>query len=76
MRRCHHDIIFTILQAATEGELATNIMHAARLSWTQLEKYLKMLREKGFIEKRGPRWFTTKEGFSFIQVFESLPTVP
>ena len=76
MKRCRHDITFTILQTATEGEFGTNIMYAARLSWTQLEKYLEMLREKGFIEKRDRRWFTTKKGFRFIQVFESLPAAP
>lgn len=72
MKRCKHEIACKMLEAARKGELQTNIMYKARLTWLHTVKFLKKLNGKGFMEKRGEKWFTTDKGKRFIEVFREL----
>jgi len=49
-RRDRHDIVAEILETARGGAIKTHIMYKARLSYAQLNEYLPLLLEKGFLE--------------------------
>ena len=49
-RRDRHDIVEEILKTATEGKIKTHIMYKAKLSYAQLNEYIGLLVEKGFLE--------------------------
>ena len=73
MRRCHHDIINAILQEAVGGAKKTNIMYAAKVSYYQLERYIKLLNENGLIKETKDVWSTTEKGRRFIEAFQVFP---
>ena len=66
------DIIAAMLNAAREGTLPTPLMYAAKISYTQLSKYLELLHELGLLEKKGRLWFTTEKGQRYLTMFEAL----
>jgi len=66
-RRGRHDIVMEILKIARNGAKKTNIMYKARLSHTQLEKYLNALRKEGFINEESGVWKTTERGLDVIK---------
>jgi predicted transcriptional regulator len=66
-RRGRHDIILQILENAKEGARKTSIMFEARLSYSQLEKYLNHLKAAGFITEKSDIWQTTEKGFHVIE---------
>lgn len=49
-RRDRHDIVTEILKTAREGKIKTHIMYKAKLSYSQINTYLQLLVEKGFLE--------------------------
>jgi len=49
-RRDRHDIVAEILKTAREGKIKTHIMYKAKLSYSQINTYLQLLVEKGFLE--------------------------
>ena len=49
-RRDCHEIIAEILETARGGAIKTHIMYKAKLSYVQLNDYLSLLVEKGFLE--------------------------
>ena len=49
-RRDRHDIVTEILKTAREGKIKTHIMYKAKLSYSQINTYLQMLVDKGFLE--------------------------
>ena len=61
-RRCYHDIILSMLREADSGIVKTRLMYAARLSFTQLNRYLTELTEKGLISESFGIWTTTPKG--------------
>ncbi len=69
-RRARHDIIMEILKIAKGGIQKTNMMYKARLSHAQLEKYLKALKERGFVSQGDGVWTTTDEGAKVIEACE------
>ncbi len=69
-RRARHDIIMKILKTAKGGSKKTNIMFKARLSFSQLEKYLEVLNEAGFITEKSGMWMTTEKGLHVIEACE------
>lgn len=69
-RRARHDIIMKILKTAKYGVKKTNIMFRARLSFSQLEKYLEALNEAGFITEKSGVWKTTEKGLHVIEACE------
>jgi len=69
-RRARHDIIMKILKIAKGGTKKTNIMFRARLSFSQLEKYLDALKAAGFIADESGLWRTTEKGLHAIEACE------
>ena len=66
-KRCYHDIILALLREADSGKVKTRLMYAARLSFTQLEGYLKQLTEKGLITESLGIWTTTPKGRCLVE---------
>jgi len=79
-RRDRHDIVAEILETARGGAIKTHIMYKAKLSYAQLNDYLPLLVEKGFLEnltimrnKQTKRILKTSEqGEKFLQNFRLL----
>jgi len=77
-RRDRHDIIAEILKTAVNGKIKTHIMYRAKLSYSQINEYLPLLVEKGFLENaRVPRgkqratvYRTTSKGLQFIETLD------
>jgi predicted transcriptional regulator len=79
-RRDRHDIVVEILRTAAEGKIKTHIMYKAKLSYAQLNEYLPLLVEKGFLENTNIKtrkvvkkvYKTTSKGMKFLENFESI----
>ncbi len=79
-RRDRHDIVAEILKTAREGRIKTHIMYKAKLSYSQINIYLKLLVDKGFLEnnviKRKKQimtvYKTTQKGIKYIDNIESV----
>jgi len=79
-RRDRHDIVAEILEMARGGAIKTHIMYKARLSYAQLNDYLPLLLEQGFLEnltivKNGQIKHilkTSEQGEQFLQNFRLL----
>jgi len=79
-RRDRHDIVVEILRTAVEGKIKTHIMYKAKLSYAQLNEYLPLLIEKGFLENTSVRYKkvmkkvykTTAKGIKFLENFDSI----
>ena len=75
-----HDIVVEILRTAVEGKIKTHIMYKAKLSYAQLNEYLPLLIEKGFLENTSVKYKkvmkkvykTTPKGTKFLENFESI----
>ena len=74
-RRDRHDIVAEILKTAREGRIKTHIMYKAKLSYSQINAYLQLLVEKGFLENNTVMkkrqtitlYKTTPKGVYFIE---------
>jgi len=79
-RRDRHDIVAEILRTSLHGRIKTHIMYRAKLSYSQINEYLPLLVEKGFLENRKiPRgrqlvvvYRTTSKGLQFLESLESV----
>jgi len=79
-RRDRHEIFAEILTIAIGGVIKTHIMYRAKLSYYQINEYLSLLVDKGFLEninvlRMGQRtkiYKTTQKGLEFT---ESLKVV-
>ncbi len=79
-RRDRHDIVVEILRTAVEGKIKTHIMYKAKLSYAQLNEYLPLLIENGFLENRSIKqrklvkkvYKTTDKGLKFLENFDSV----
>jgi predicted transcriptional regulator len=79
-RRDRHDIVAEILKTAVNGRIKTHIMYRAKLSYSQVNEYLPMLVDKGFLENhrasRGKQttavYRTTALGLQLIENLESI----
>jgi len=79
-RRDRHDIVTEILKTAREGKIKTHIMYKAKLSYSQINTYIQLLVEKGFLEnakvKRKKQtitvYRTTPKGILFIENIETV----
>lgn len=66
-------ISIAILKAARKGIRTTHLLYSARLSCEQLNRYIDLLEDRDFIERRGTLYKTTDRGFELIEEFESSP---
>jgi len=79
-RRDRHDIVAEILKTAVNGKIKTHIMYRAKLSYSQVNEYLPMLVNRGFLENnktaRGRQttaiYRTTTLGLQFIENLDSI----
>lgn len=79
-RRDRHEIVAEILNYARGGKKKTHIMFKARLGYSQIQEYLRLLVEKGFVEKTTFKrkrqvvtmYRTTKKGIEFLDRLESI----
>ena len=79
-RRDRHDIIVEILKTARNGKIKTHIMYKAKLSYAQINEYLPLLVNKGFLEpftvkKRKVHrklYRTTEKGVKLLENCESM----
>ena len=79
-QRDRHDIVAEILKTARGGKIKTHIMYKAKLGYSQINEYLKVLVEKGFLQntkiKRKRQiittYRTTKKGIEFLDYIEFL----
>jgi len=79
-RRDRHDIVAEILKTARGGKIKTHIMYKAKLSYSQINEYLHLLVNKGFLENMTVKrkrqtitmYRTTKKGMEFLEHLESI----
>jgi predicted transcriptional regulator len=79
-RRDRHDIVAEILKTAKGGRIKTHIMYKAKLSYSQINEYLNLLVEKGFLENMTVKrkrqtitmYRTTKKGMEFLDHLEFI----
>ncbi len=67
MRRSRLDIVIDILEVAKEEVNKTGIVYRTNLNFLLTDKYLALLIEKGFLEKRGEKYATTDAGKVFLE---------
>lgn len=70
-RRDRLQIMAQILQIAKQGSLKTSVMYKANLSFSQLNKYLKLLLDLRLLETRNENnrvvYKTTKKGQKYLE---------
>jgi len=79
-RRDRHDIVEEILKTAVNGRIKTHIMYRAKLSYSQINEYLPLLVEKGFLEnakvsrrkQHTTVYRTTSKGLQFLENLRSV----
>ena len=78
-KRSDIDIMANILSAANKGTKKTRIMYRCNLSHKQLQVYLKLLLEMGFLalhsKKEGGKlnyFITTSKGCKFLDAYHTL----
>ena len=79
-RRDRHDIVAEILKTAREGRIKTHIMYKAKLSYSQINAYLQLLLDKGFLENNTVMrkrqtitlYKTTPKGVYFIENIDTV----
>ncbi len=79
-RRDRHDIIAEILETARGGKLKTHIMCEAKLSYHQIQNYLTLLTQHGFLKNTTIKqqrqtltmFKTTRKGIRLLKQIEYL----
>ena len=79
-RRDRHEIVAEILKTAREGRIKTHIMYKAKLSYSQINTYLQLLVDKGFLENNTvvrrrqtiTLYRTTPKGVHFIENIDTV----
>jgi predicted transcriptional regulator len=81
-KRSDIDIMANILSAAKKGARKTRIMYRCNLSHNQLQVYLQILREMGFLafhsKKEGAKqnyFKTASKGFEFLDAYRALKSL-
>jgi predicted transcriptional regulator len=74
-RRSNIEIIADILRLGQAGK--TKIMYSANMSYCQLQKYIDMLMERGFIDRvnagsSAATYRTTEKGHALLELIESV----
>lgn len=77
-RRSKHNIIAEVLDVSRSGIIKTHIMYRAKLSYVQLNEYIRLLLDNNFLEmvtlkvdnknKRGYK--TTDKGLQYLENFK------
>lgn len=82
LQRSQWDIMASILRIAKSSESKTHIMYGANLSFRQLERYLKLLVDGGFLRVTEVRrskvtklFVTTDDGVTFLEAYHKLEEI-
>lgn len=60
-----------MLHMARMPTVKTRLMYGCYLSYSQLQKYLEYLTEKGLL-RHGSKYQTTEKGFKFLEIYKQL----
>ena len=71
-KRSDIDIMANILSEARRGARKTRIMYRCNLSHRQLEAYLELLLDMGFLESNSNSFGTTTKGRKFLDAYGAL----
>lgn len=81
-KRSDIDIMANILSVANKGTKKTRIMYRCNLSHSQLQVYLQILREMGFLASHSKKedaklnyFETTSKGFEFLDTYRALKSL-
>ena len=81
-KRSDIDIMANILSVANKGTKKTRIMYRCNLSHSQLQVYLRILRDMGFLafhsKKEGAKlnyFKTTSKGLKFLDAYRALKSL-
>lgn len=74
VNRSRVDIVAAILKAAQEGAMKTRLMYDSRVSFLQLDEYLKFLLEREMIQRvpDGNLYRITDSGKSFLDSYYDM----
>ena len=72
MRRSQRQIVRSMLENSRDGIKKTPLMFAARVSWKQLEPYLKLLIHRGLLVETAPYYYTTPKGERWLEAYATL----
>lgn len=72
MRRSQRQIMRLMLELAAGWTKKTQLMHAARLTHSQLQRYLKLLLDRGLLIQSGRYYRTTLKGVGWLDVYATL----
>lgn len=73
--RNRSEIVQQILTTLTVGTKRTHLMYAVRLSYTQLEFYIKFLEGKGLIYKKAGMLYDTTAGREYLKALNNVPVI-
>ena len=72
MNRSYYDLAGEMLFLALSGAKKTNFIYSCNLSTTIVEKYIKILRGNGLLEKRNDCFHTSPKGIKFLETYQKL----
>lgn len=67
MRREKLEITIEILEFCKTEARKTNLVYGVNINFELADRYLTQLIAKGFVEKRGDKFITTKEGKCYLE---------
>ncbi len=68
-KRNRYELLADLLKSSKGGARKTSLMYAANLSFDLLNKYLALLAENGFIEKKDGFIFPSRRGAAYLRRF-------
>jgi predicted transcriptional regulator len=68
-KRTSYELLADLLQSSKGGARKTALMFRANLSFLLLNKYLSVLLDNGFVEKRGSYYYPSHRGMIYLQKF-------
>lgn len=71
-RRVRLEIFYEILKECQKPARLTQLMRSVSESYALVKSSLKELQGKGFLEKKGAHYLTTKKGKEYIKRFEEV----
>lgn len=72
MRRSRIDIVVDVLEVMKNGVNKTAIVYRTNLNFRLAEKYLLLLENQGFLEKKSNKYFTSDKGKVFLEKAKEL----
>jgi len=74
-KRTRYELLADLLLSSKGGARKTTLMFRANLSFALLNKYLGLLIENGFVDKKGDYFFPNRRGLTYLQKFSRYQSV-